>query len=284
MLTGGFPELLLRTEGPPTDERTATFESQRTLRADAVERVVWKDIPQALPVENPMVLERLLYVLGGQIGGIMSPESICASVRDISTPTFDRYLRYLELAYLTFTLQNYAPREETRQRRGRKIYFTNVAVRNAALQRGLAPVTDPAELGIMLENTVASHLHALAQQGEGRSFYWRQGKAEVDFIHDDPAGPVAIEVSASLSHTTDHLVALAERHPRLAGRCYLAAPGPLIAEPPRGTSPGLVSLDRLLLAIGAHVGAAMKRRLGNTPQIIGGVPQHGSDDDGSGSV
>jgi predicted AAA+ superfamily ATPase len=42
LFTGGFPELLLRVGGPAEDETTALLESQRTLKADAVDRVVWK--------------------------------------------------------------------------------------------------------------------------------------------------------------------------------------------------------------------------------------------------
>jgi predicted AAA+ superfamily ATPase len=65
MLTGGFPELLLVPRRG--DEATALFDSQRILRSDAVERAIYKDIPQTFGIDNPMLLERMLYILGGQV-------------------------------------------------------------------------------------------------------------------------------------------------------------------------------------------------------------------------
>jgi hypothetical protein len=50
----------------------------------------------------------------------------------------------------------YSGGEAQRQRRGRKLYFVNGAVRNAALHRGLAPLSDRGEMGLLLENLAAS--------------------------------------------------------------------------------------------------------------------------------
>jgi hypothetical protein len=59
------PELLLVPRRG--DEATALFDSQRILRSDAVERAIYKDIPQTFGIDNPMLLERMLYILGGQV-------------------------------------------------------------------------------------------------------------------------------------------------------------------------------------------------------------------------
>jgi predicted AAA+ superfamily ATPase len=104
MLVGGFPELLTSiTTRPDDDESSRLLESQQVLRNDAVERAVYKDIPQSFGVDNPMMLERLLYVLAAQITGTLSPSNICSEL-GLSQPTFDRYLSYLEQAFLVFTL------------------------------------------------------------------------------------------------------------------------------------------------------------------------------------
>jgi predicted AAA+ superfamily ATPase len=144
LLLGGFPELLAgeRERTEESDEAGRLLESQQVLRSDAVERAVYKDIPQSFGVDNPMMLERLLYVLAGQVTGILSPKKVCQELDGLSQPTFDRYLNYLERAFLVFTLPNYSGREAAIQKRGRKLYFLDGAVRNAALQRGLAPLGD----------------------------------------------------------------------------------------------------------------------------------------------
>ena len=280
MSVGGFPELLLRTFAPgshavdddddrgridihdPLDVENHILESQRVLRSDAVERAVYKDIPQAAGVDNPMMLERLLYVLAGQVTGLLSPTGIGQQL-GIKQPTFDRYLSYLEQAYLVFTLTNYSGSESAVQRRGRKLYFVDSAVRNAALHRGLAPLNDPVEQGTLLENLVAATVNALAAHAGVRLHYWRDGNSEVDLIYDDPQQPLAFEIASSPNHSLRGLEALVERDYRFYGHSYLVAPQAAVIQPEtdrRGI--GMLPLDTFLLTVGAQAHQAMLTRLG----------------------
>ena len=98
-----------------------------------MEQAVYKDIPQSFGIENPMMLERLLYVLAGQFTGVLSPRNLCQELDGMAAPTLDRYLSYLERTFLVFRLTNYAGNEGQIQKRGRKLYFLDGAIRNAAL-------------------------------------------------------------------------------------------------------------------------------------------------------
>lgn len=261
LLVGGFPELLLRPFMPDDLERHI-LESQRVLRSDAVERAVYKDIPQTSGVENPLILERLLYVLAGQVTGILSPTGIGKDL-GIAQPTLDRYLSYLEQAYLIFALTNYSGSESGVQRRGRKLYFVDSAVRNAALHRGRAPLSDPVEQGLLLENLVASAVNTLAAHAGVRLHHWRDGNHEVDLIYDDPRQPLAFEIASSPSHSRSGLAALIERHPRFGGHSYLIAPQAGVIHPGEEASEiGTLPLDTFLLAVGAQSHQAMLDRLG----------------------
>jgi hypothetical protein len=81
MLVGGFPELLTGARAQADlDESSRLLESQQVLRSDAVERAIYKDIPQSFGVDNPMMLERLLYVLAAQLAGLLSPTKICGEL------------------------------------------------------------------------------------------------------------------------------------------------------------------------------------------------------------
>jgi len=262
-LVGGFPELLLR-RFKPDDLESHVLESQRVLRSDAVERAVYKDIPQTSGVENPLILERLLYVLAGQVTGILSPTGIGKDL-GIAQPTLDRYLSYLEQAYLTFALTNYSGSESGVQRRGRKLYFMDSAVRNAALHRGLAPLSDPVEQGLLLENLVASSVNTLAAHAGVRLHHWRDGNHEVDLIYDDPRRPLAFEIASSPSHSRRGLAALIERHPHFDGHSYLIAPQAGVIHPGEEASGiGTLPVDKFLLAVGAQSHQAMLSRLGVT--------------------
>jgi len=249
LFTGGFPELLVRLRGAGTDA-DRLVESQRVLRADAVERAIYKDIPQSFGIDNPMQLERLLYVCAGQPAGLLSPLKISRQL-GIAEPTVEKYLSYLERSFILFTLVNYSGSEISRQRRGRRLYFYDAAIRNAALERGLSPLDNPAEMGLLYENMAAAHLHCLSLLTQVRCFHWRDGAHEVDLIYDDPQAPLAIEIASSPGHTRGGLSALIARYPHFRGHAWLVSPGaPVIrpAQSPDGI--GQVPLDIFLCAVG----------------------------------
>lgn len=262
LLTGGFPELLISERIQSKDEGTALLQSQRTLRADAVERALYKDIPQAFTMGDPLLLERLLYTLAGQLTGILSPQSICQNLGSMSQPTFDKYLSYLERSFLVFTLPNYSGTESSIQRRGRKLYFVDGAVRNAALQRGLAPLSDPSEMGLLIENLVAGHLHALSQQTGVRLYHWRDKDDEVDLIYDHPEFPLAFEIGLSATHARNGIYSFMDRFPQFKGRCFVAAPNALPSSPEAAWDKvGTIPLDTLLLAVSAQAERELTRRM-----------------------
>lgn len=273
MLVGGFPELLTAArDRPDDDEPSRLLESQQVLRSDAVERAIYKDIPQSFGVDNPMMLERLLYVLAAQVTGLLSPSNICGDL-GLSQPTFDRYLSYLEQAFLVFTLPNYSGREATVQKRGRKLYFVDGAIRNAALQRGLAPLDNPTELGALLENLVAATVRSLALQSGVRLYHWREGRHEVDLVFDHPDHPLAFEIGASPDHSRAGMRALMERHPRFVGRCFLIAPQATVGHPDSmAAGVGTLPLDLFLQVVGAQAEAALAANIGATRPARGSLP------------
>lgn len=264
LFTGGFPEILKRHGDPASGtEEEIILLAQRTLRSDAVERALYKDIPQAFGIENPILLERVLYALAGQVCGVLSPKTLTQNLAGLNQPTLDRYLSYLERAFIVFTLPNYGGSELQRQRRGRKVYFVDGAVRNAALQRGLGPLRDTGEQGLLTENLLAGHFHALAQQAGVRLYHWRDGDQEVDLVFDHPEEPIAVEVGLSPRHDLGNLRRFVERYPRFKGRCYLASPAaPAVRASDANGGVGLLPLDLLLLALGAQTERELERRVG----------------------
>jgi predicted AAA+ superfamily ATPase len=267
LFTGGFPELLVRwREG--TSETERLIESQRVLRADAVERAVYKDIPQSFGVDNPMLLERLLYVAAGQAAGIVSPTKLSQQL-GISEPTVEKYLSYLERSFVLFLLPNYSGSEVARQRRGRRLYFYDTAVRNAVLERGLAPIRNPAELGLLFENMAAAHLFCLSRITRARCAHWRDGNFEVDLIYDDPEEPLAFEIATSAGHTRRGLSTFVERHPRFRGRAWVVSLEPIVVRPAEARDGiGQLPLEYLLLAIGSEFNARVSALLGQPQQVL----------------
>lgn len=256
LLMGGYPELATVLTPQPAQVLAA----QRIIKDDAVDRAIYKDLQQAYAVEQPLALEKLLYVLAGQVGGLLSTRSV-APAAGISLPTAERYVKYLEEASLVFLVPNYARTEEAIQRRGRKVYLGHPAVRPAMLLRGLLPLDDPAEMGVLFENAVATHLHALAQAHQVRLYHWRRERDEVDFVLDHPARPLAVEATWGERHDRRSLHRLAEAEPRLRGRMWLVGPGQPEVRPdqdPDGI--GRAPADRWLLACGLAADLAVAGR------------------------
>lgn len=256
LFAGGFPELLLSER--KESEADFVIKSQRILRSDAIERAVYKDIPQSFGIDNPLLLERLLYTFAGNIAGVLSPSGIMSDLGGMSQPTFDRYLSYLERAFLVFTLPNYSGSERKVQRRGRKLYFVDCAVRNAALYRGLAALEDSGELGLLFENMAAAHLHVLGSREGVRLYHWRDGKDEVDLVYDHPESPLAFEISSSERHSREGLAKFMEKHPKFRGGCYLACPDALRVRPSDSRDGvGSIPLDMFLLCVSGQAERAL---------------------------
>lgn len=263
ILTGGFPELLHQSSNA-TDDASELLRSQRVLRSDAIEKALYKDIPQAFNIQDPSKLERLLYLLGGQFTGQISPHTIASDLQ-MTAVTVEKYVAFLERAFVVFTLNNYSANEEAVQRRGKRLYFVDGAVRNAALLRGAGPIDQPEEMGMLVENMAASHLRALAYQEGVRLYHWRHKGHEVDLVYDHPDAPMAFEITYAKKHTTAGLVEFQQRFPRFQGRSYLVAQGQKwrAATP---SSPGLMPLDLFFVAVGRQEEHAMRVRVGGPTQ------------------
>lgn len=267
LLVGGFPELLsaLRTDADRLVDEL--LESQQVLRTDAVERAVYKDIPQTFGVDNPMMLERLLYVMAAHMTGLISPTGLAKEL-EMAQPTVDRYLSYLEQAFLVFTLTNYSGREASVQKRGRKLFFFDGAIRNAALQRGTRPISDSQETGALIENLVAATLRTAALQSDARLHFWRDKRAEVDFVFDQPSAELAIEVGSSDGHSRAGLQAFGVRYLRFRNRCWLVTPDSPYIRPEQSMSGvGSIPLDRFLLAASAQAERDLVTRLGRAARV-----------------
>lgn len=264
MLVGGFPEIILNDLNPD-DIEGSMLRSQQTLRTEAVQRVTGMDLPQVFHVQQPIEMERLLYLLAGNMCGLMNISKMCSSLA-ISQSTVKQYVDYLEKAFLIFTLPTYSRSEDSVQRRGRKVYFVDGAVRNAALQRGIAPASDPGERGWLVENVVASHLHALSLQSGHRLFHWREGTNEVDFVYEDHQDKLAFEVSGGASHHLKGINAFKSKYPEFSDKCYLISAQSDGMESPTANRQGVgrIPLHIFLIAVGMCIGSSLTNRLGMT--------------------
>ena len=235
--------------------------AQRVLRSEIIDRVIYKDIQLFAEVRNPQRLERLLYSLAGQVAQLFSATNLSNKL-GIAARTVEEYAAHLEQAFLIFMLSNYSGNEASTQKRGRKLFFIDGAVRNAVLQRGIASSRNAEEEGHLLENLVASALRTLSVHAGVRLYYWRDSKTEVDFIFDDPQGPLAFEVGKSSGHSRKGLRSLMLTHEKFANSCYIVSPGSKMEAPSdKNEGIGSISLDAFLLAVGEQARTELINRV-----------------------
>ena len=278
MSHGGFPEILInkKKEDEMFEKLSESIENklflehaflqrtQQMLRADAIERAVYKDIPQAYRIDSPIALEKLLYILAAQVTGLLSFKNISQDIQTVSPQTLERYMNYLIQTYLIFTLSNYDNNERSIQRRQKKVYFVDVAIRNAALLKARDQIfNDPVELGKLYENLVATHLYHLGKQPHVGLYHWKRGKHEVDFIYDDINQPMAFEIGSSNKHSTKGLTQFLKENPKFQKACYYVAPDlPFLSSEKSPSGIGKLPLDLLLLATGLQQEKALSNFLG----------------------
>ncbi|HSK80004.1 MAG TPA: ATP-binding protein [Thermoanaerobaculia bacterium] len=210
LLVGGFPETALHDE---------TDYCQRILREDVVERVLKRDMVALFGVRKINELEKLFIYLCLNTGGVLSVKT-CATELGTTAPTVAGYLELLENAHLVFRL---APSEVGGKkvlRQQSKYYLADAALRNAVLLRGEEILSDPEELGKVVETSVLRHLHAYHYLDTPTSVYWRDTRTnkEVDVIVKSPRYVIPVEVkyrkSASLD-AADGLATYCTKDPRV---------------------------------------------------------------------
>lgn len=180
LITGGFPETAL------LDDTTAV---QRILREDVVDKVLKRDMVALYRIRNILDLERLFIYLCLHSGQIVVQDAIAKEI-GISRQTVANDLLCLELANLIYRSEPIDLEGKKALKPKPKIYLADAAIRNAVLLKGEEVLTDPIEMGTVVETAVFKHLFSFYYPARPRVGYWRDSKTEkeVDVVIVLPNG------------------------------------------------------------------------------------------------
>jgi len=186
LLVGGFPETALQKN---------IDLCQRLLREDVVERVLKRDMTALFGVRNINDLEKLFIYLCLHSGGIL-PHQPCAKALGTTTTTVANHLSLLEQANLIYRLPPSSLGGKKVLKARNKYYLVDAALRNAVLLKGEEILTQPEEMGTIVETTVLRHLYAYYYRDTPEIVYWRDAATskEVDMIVRSPAYVLPFEV------------------------------------------------------------------------------------------
>jgi predicted AAA+ superfamily ATPase len=186
LLVGGFPE---------TATQGNTTLCQRLLREDVVERVLKRDMTALFGVRNVNELEKLFIFLCLHSGSIIAHKP-CADALGTSPTTVANHLTLLEQANLIYRLPPAEVSGKKILRARNKYYLVDAALRNAVLLRGEEILSNPEEMGTIVETTVLRHLYAYYYRDVPIISYWRDPvtQREVDIIVQSPKYTLPFEV------------------------------------------------------------------------------------------
>jgi predicted AAA+ superfamily ATPase len=186
LLVGGFPETARQDDIPLC---------QRLLREDIVERVLKRDMTALFGVRNVAELERLFIYLCLHTGGILAHKTV-ADALETSAATVANHLALLEQANLVYRLPPVRAGGKQVLKARNKYYLVDAALRNAVLLRSEEVLSNPDDLGLIVETTVLRHLFAYHYRDTPEIAYWRDAatEREVDIIVRSPRYCLPVEV------------------------------------------------------------------------------------------
>lgn len=187
LLVGGFPELALSDND---------IMAQQIMREDVVDKVLKRDLPSLYNLRNATELERIFLYLCNVSSEIVSIEAIAKELSGVSRPTVENYIQYLESANLIYLSLPVDMAGKKVLKASPKIYIADAAIRNAVLMDD-SLLTDPVEMGKIVETAVYKHVAAFYYQQATSVGYYRGGRKgkEIDIVVDKPnAYNILIEV------------------------------------------------------------------------------------------
>lgn len=162
---GGYPEPLLKKI------------DRRDYLRNLLQSTLYKDIVKRFKVRSVQGIEDLTLYLMSNIAREYSFNALSGVTKCRSVHTIDKYIRYLQEAYLVFSLPCFSFKVKDQAGYNKKIYCTDNGLAVSAGFRFSA------DRGALYENLVAIALKREEIAGRISLFYWRSPQnEEVDFI------------------------------------------------------------------------------------------------------
>ncbi|MGI1659236.1 MAG: ATP-binding protein [Desulfitobacterium sp.] len=184
---GGFPELALANND---------LLAEQVMREDVVDKVLKRDLPALYNIRNATELERIFLYLCNVSSEIIAIDAIAKELNGVSRQTVQNYIDYLESANLIYLSYPVELGGKKVLKAKPKIYIADAAIRNAVLMDSEV-LTNPIEMGKMVETAVYKHVVAFYYQKATRVGYYRGGRKnkEIDIVVDYPNIPhILVEV------------------------------------------------------------------------------------------
>jgi len=162
---GGYPEPLIKNL-EHRDYLSTLFDS-----------IIYKDIIKRFKIRSVQGIEDLATYLISNIAKEYSYNTLSKMTRCKSVHTIEKYLSYLEEAFIFFKLNRFSFKVKEQISSGKKIY----CIDNGLIHAKAFKLSS--DLGRLYENIVAIELKKLEMNGAVNIYYWKsKAQEEVDFV------------------------------------------------------------------------------------------------------
>lgn len=176
---------------------------------------LYKDILSYQQVRKPQLVEKLVQALALQSGNEVSYNEL-AQFCSTDNVTIEKYVTYLEQAFVIFRLTAFSRNLRKELKKARKIFFWDVGIRNAIINN-FNPPTLRHDKGALWENfIVAERLkYNINRNHYSNNYFWRttQG-AEIDYLEDYDGILHGYEIKWNDTVKIKKPTAFAEAYPR----------------------------------------------------------------------
>ncbi len=188
LVYGDYPEV-----------RTAETASERWAAVQAIAAsYLFKDILDLTDTRYPEALVQLTRLLAFQIGSEVSYDELARNV-GLSRESVQRYITLLEQSYVVFRVYGFSRNLRKEVTRKPKIYFWDVGIRNALIDRG-NPIDRREDTGALWENFLIVERRTANAYTERPCHlrFWRvYTGAEIDLIEECGHGTAGFEITWS---------------------------------------------------------------------------------------
>lgn len=168
---GGFPHLL-EIEEPSL--------WQKLLREDVLEKVIYRDLVQLYGVRDPEKLEKTFLYLANTTGQLLNLSSLAKNI-GISRQHLEKYIYYLEQAYLIFLFNRFSLSPAKTSRSSAKLHLIDSGLSNV--------FSTVSNQDFIIESMIARHFLSM----DSKIFYYRN-HFEVDLIVTKQKEVIPVEI------------------------------------------------------------------------------------------
>ncbi|MBP5365945.1 MAG: ATP-binding protein [Bacteroidales bacterium] len=202
MIYGTYPDVV-----------TSPANAKRTLMS-LTNNYLYKDILSYKGIKKPEFLQKLVRALALQVGSEVSYNEL-SNLLGIDKETVENYIGLLEKCFVVFRLDSYSRNMRNEIKKGKKVYFYDNGIRNAAISN-FAPLDYRDDAGVMWENLMVSERKKRnAYCGSyAQMYFWRtHDQKEVDLIEIEDGKMNAFEFKWSPSKKASAPKLFAESYP-----------------------------------------------------------------------